>query len=439
MKRVAGLIATLIAIALTVSAQQSPPAAPPAQGQGAPAPVSKTNLGSDPNGNPLRLALKTGHISNYDESKVAPYTLPDPLTLADGRPVKNADAWRRERRKELIRLYETEIYGRMPADTPKVTWTAGDTDQAAHDGTAVMRRMAGRIGSAPDGPQIRLTIHTPAKVTRRVPVILLINFGGGATPPRAGMSSDPPVVKDILARGWGYATVGYQDIQPDRANTLSEGVIGLTLKPGQALPAPDEWGTISAWAWGISRILDYLETDSLVDAKQIAVFGHSRLGKTVLWASALDERIAAVFSSCAGEMGSALARRDWGETVDDMAQNFPWQFAGNFQKWPGRWKEMPVDAHLLVALSAPRPVFITGGTTDQWADPVGEFLSIVAAGPVYRLLGRKDLGVTSLPPLDQPVIEGDLGWHYHTGGHTATQADWQAFLTFLGRYVKVQD
>ena len=127
-----------------------------------------------------------------------------------------------------------------------------------------------------------------------------------------------------------------------------------------------------------------------------------------------------MFSSCAGEMGSALARRDWGETVDDMAQNFPWQFAGNFQKWPGRWNEMPVDAHMLIALSAPRPVFITGGTADQWADPVGEFLAAVAAGPVYRLLGRKDLGVTELPPLDTPVTSGDLGWHYHTGGHTAT-------------------
>ena len=148
----------------------------------------------------------------------------------------------------------------------------------------------------------------------------------------------------------------------------------------------------------------------------------------MLWASAHDERIAAVFSSCAGEMGSALARRDWGETVDDMAQNFPWQFAGNLQKWPGRWNDMPVDAHMLIALSAPRPVFITGGTTDQWADPKGEFLAEVAAGPVYRLLGRKDLGVTELPPLDTPVTAGDLGWHYHTGGHTATPADWTAFL-----------
>ena len=154
----------------------------------------------------------------------------------------------------------------------------------------------------------------------------------------------------------------------------------------------------------------------------------------MLWAAALDERVAAVFSSCAGEMGSSLARRDWGETVDDMAQNFPWQFAGAFQKWPGRWHEMPVDAHMLIALSAPRPVFVSGGTTDQWADPVGEFLAAAAAGPVYTLLGRKDLGVSALPPLDTPITSGDLGWHYHTGGHTATPEDWKAFLDFAAKY-----
>ena len=276
-----------------------------------------------------------------------------------------------------------------------------------------MKRVVGTIGNRAGAPEIKLTVHTPAKASKPVPIILLVNFGGGPPPPppapgaapRPAFPQDPPVAADILARGWGYAAVGYQDIQPDRLNTFDQGVIGLTLKPGETAPAPDEWGTISAWSWGISRVLDYLETDTAVDARQVAVFGHSRLGKTVLWASALDERIAAVFSSCAGEMGSALARRDWGETVDDMAQNFPWQFAGNFQKWPGRWNEMPVDAHMLIALSAPRPVFVTGGTTDQWADPVGEFLAQVAAGPVYRLLGRKDLGTTELPPLDTPLVQ----------------------------------
>jgi hypothetical protein len=270
-----------------------------------------------------------------------------------------------------------------------------------------------------------------------VPLILLVNFGGGppveGRPPSNAQFAEPPVAADILARGWGYAMVGYQDIQPDRLNTFNQGVVGQTVAPGQQ-PKPDEWGTIGAWAWGVSRIIDYFETDKLVDAKKIAVQGHSRIGKTALWASALDERIAAVYASCSGEMGAALARRDWGETVDDMAQNFPYWFAGNFQKYAGHWNDMPVDAHMLIALSAPRPVFITGGTADQWADPVGEFLATVAAGPVYRLLGKNDLGVTTLPPLDTPLTKGDLGWHYHTGGHAATADDWKAFLEFVGKY-----
>jgi hypothetical protein len=396
--------------------------------------------------------------------------------MANGTRVTSARAWN-ERRAEIVKLYENEIYSRVPANAPKVSWQVTETDSAAKDGTAVMKKVVGTMGTAADGPRINLTVYTPSKALRPVPMILLVNFGGGsgargaapaagtappaapapaaagsaaATPaapsaaapaaqPPAGrgrgpLNTEPPVAADILAHGWGYAMVGYNDIQPDRANAWKEGVIGLTLRPGQDQPGPDEWGTISAWAWGVSRIIDYFETDKAVNAKQVAIQGHSRLGKTVLWAAAKDERIAAVFSSCAGEMGSALARRDWGETVDDMAQNFAWQFAGNFQKWPGRWNEMPVDAHMLIALSAPRPVFVTGGTTDQWADPVGEFLAEVAAGPVYRLLGKKDLGTTELPPLDTPLTSGDLGWHYHTGGHVATPADWNAFLQFVGKY-----
>jgi hypothetical protein len=426
-------VAIVVAFGVTVGVAAQQPPTPPAPAAQAPTPPKTSNLGADANGNPLRLAFKTGHVSNYDESKVPPYTLPDPLRFADGTPVRDARAWLSKRRPEILRLYETEIYGRIPVQTPKVTWRVAETDPSARDGAAVMERVVGRIGEGEIAPEIKLTVYTPAKAKSAVPVILLLNFGGGQKPP---VPLEPPVAAEILARGWGYATVGYNDIQPDRADAFTEGVIGKTLPSGQQKPGADEWGTISAWAWGVSRIIDYFETDSAIDAKQIALHGHSRLGKTVLWASALDQRIAAVFSSCAGEMGSALARRDWGETVDDMAQNFPWQFAGNFQKWPGRWNEMPVDAHMLIALSAPRPVFVTGGTQDQWADPAGEFLAQVAAGPVYRLLGKKDLGVATLPALDTPIVSGDLGWHYHTGGHTATPADWKAFLEFLGKYFK---
>ena len=409
-----------------------------AAGAQAPPPAPVTNLGADANGNPRRLAVKTGHVSNYDESKVRPYTLPDPLVLQNGKPVRDADTWRRQRRPEIMRLYETEIFGRVPANAPKVTWRVAGAEPDARGGAVSITHVIGSVGSGPDASLIPLTLYTPAKAKGRVPVILVVNFGGGTgQPPAAPLpSAEPPVATEIMERGWGYATIAYQDIQPDRRTSLDEGVIARTRAPGLA-PAPGDWGAISAWAWGVSRAIDYLEKDPSVDAKRIAVEGHSRIGKTALWASANDTRIAAVFSSCAGEMGSALSRRDWGETVDDMAQNFPWWFSASFQKWAGRWDEMPVDAHMLIALSAPRPVFLTGGTADQWADPVGEYLAAVAAGPVYRLLGKKDLGVSQpQPPLDTPLTSGDLGWHYHTGAHAATPADWRAFLVFLDKYFK---
>jgi len=376
-----------------------------------------------PPAGPIRSADKTGHVSNYDEAKVGAFTLPDPLTLANGKRVKDAATWTKQRRPELIRLYEQEIWGRIPANTPKVAWTASPVETA--NGVTV-KRSAGTIGTGANAPTINLKVALPSAASKPVPVILLVQFGGGGAP-----VPDPPLANEILARGWGYATVGYNDIQPDKADAFDQGVIGATGKP-----ADDEWADVGAWSWGVSRIIDYLETDKAVDAKRIALHGHSRIGKTALWASALDERVAAVYASCPGEMGAALSRRDYGETVDDMAQRFPYWFDGNFQKWVGRWNEMPVDAHTLIALSAPRPVFVTGGTDDQWADPVGEFQALVAAGPVYRLLDRKDLGTTKLPPLDTPVIAGDLGWYYHTGPHAATPQDWKVFLQFLDKYFR---
>jgi hypothetical protein len=416
----------------------------------------------DPKGNPVRLAKATGHVSNYSEERVRPYTLPDSLVMASGERVTGADQWHRARRPEILKFYRDEIYGHVPADAPGVTWEVAETEAGARGGTAVMKRVSGRMGTRPDAPRMNLTVYLPAKSSGPVPVLLSLTFGFGpgargqaagktgqrpAAAPGKAESTKPAAVKgsgaggfdpvaDVLARGWGYASLPYGEIQPDRADRWTEGVIGQTLKPGQSRPAPDEWGTISAWAWGLSRAIDYLETDPSVDARRIVVTGVSRLGKTVLWAGAQDERVAAVFSVVSGEMGAALIRRDWGETLDDMAQNFPWQFAGNLQRWVGRWDELPVDQHMLIALCAPRPVYVNGGLTDQWSDPVGEFLALVAAGPVYRLLGGRDLGTTELPPLDAPVTGGDLAFHYHSGGHMAVPADWKAFLDFAERHFR---
>ncbi len=400
-----------------------------------------------PPANPVRIAKLTGHVSNYDEAKVGHYTLPDPLVLANGQPVRDAATWTKVRRPEILKLYETEIYGHVPATAPKATFEVVKTDPAAMDGTAVWKHVVVHFGAGADAPKVNVALFLPAKATGPVPLLLNVSFfadpsvGPPPPPPVPGAAAKAPMrdnapVADFLARGYGYATFRYVEAQPDNATTNETGVQKLAYAPGQAKPAPDEWGTIGVWAWTASRVLDYLETDKAVDAKRVAIIGHSRLGKTALWAGATDPRFAVVFSSCSGEMGAALARRDYGETVDDMAGNFPWQFAGNFQKYPGKWNEMPVDAHLLIALSAPRPVFVTGGTGDQWADPKGEFLAEVAAGPVYRLLGKKDLGTSEMPATDTPLIAGDLGFHYHTGGHTITPSDWRAFLEFAGRSLK---
>ncbi len=431
---------SLLLVALSLARAGTPVrAAEPLPATNAPLPRT------DANGNPLRRA-PTGHVSNYDEARVGAYTLPDPLVLLNGRPVPDADAWFKQRRPEILRLYESEIYGRVPDRAPKVTFTAVETDTNALNGLAIRKEIVGRFGDQPDAPALHVHLYLPAKAAAPVPVLLHLVFFGAApaaapaaatnaAPARPRFSETGPLT-NILARGYGYATFRYTEIEGDSAGNHLTLVRKLALSPDQAKPAPDEWGTISAWAWGASRALDYFETDRAVDAKRVAVIGHSRLGKTVLWAGARDPRFALVFSSCAGEMGSALARRDFGETLDDMAANFPWQFAGNFQKYSGHWNQMPVDAHLLIALNAPRQVFITGGTQDLWADPRGEFLAEVAAGPVYRLLGKKDLGTTEGPPLDTPLITGDLGFHYHTGGHTITPADWAAFLDFADRHLQ---
>jgi hypothetical protein len=404
----------------------------------------KTLPKTDAKKNPIRYADKTGHVSNYDESKVKPYTLPELLKMASGEPVTTAEMWFKKRRPEILKLFQTEIFGRIPENAPKVKWEVVSTDDNAAGGTAIMKKVVGTMGDKANAPKMNLTLFIPAKANGPVPVIFVIGFGfgggkGGAPAKDAGAGKAAAlggVPGEVLAKGFAYATVNYNEIQPDQNNQFDKGVIGQTLKPGQTKPAPDEWGAISAWAWGISRIIDYFETDKAIDAKCIGIQGTSRLGRTVLWEAAQDERVTAAFPAVSGEAAAALARRDWGETVDDMAQNYPWQLGGNYQKWVGRWNDMPIDSHMLIALVAPRALFVNGGTTDQWMDPVGMFLGLLHAGPAYKLVGAKDLGVKELPPIDKIVMDGDLAWSYHTGGHMATPTEWTAFLEFADRHFK---
>jgi len=394
---------------------------------------------AEPSRGPVRRA-PTGHVSNYDEAKVSNYTLPDPLKLQSGQPVTDAETWYELRRPELLKLYETEIYGRVPKQAPKMKFELVATDLGALSNTATRKDLVGHIGNPTNGPTVNLVLYLPANATGPVPVLLHVLFGNPPANSPAVTNSTRPgeigPIADILAHGYGYAMFRYTEIEGDsQTNSLSI-VRKLALPEGQIGPAADEWGTITAWAWATSKVLDYLETDRAVDAKRVALIGHSRLGKTALWAGARDPRFALVFASCSGELGASLARRDYGETVDDVIANFPWWFAVNFRKYSTRWNDLPVDSHMLIALNAPHPVFITGGTQDQWADPHGMFLAAVAAGSVYRLLGEWDLGTKELPPLDTPVNDGNLGFHYHTGPHSITAADWKAFLDFAGRFLK---
>jgi hypothetical protein len=291
-----------------------------------------------------------------------------------------------------------------------------------------------------------------------VPVILALNFRGNhaviadpgvrlaavwdretgtpQTAPEASRGADPQFdVAKILARGYGFATVHYGDIEPDFDGGYAHGIRPRFLRPGQNEPAPDEWGAIGAWAYGLSRALDFLETVEEVDARRVAVMGHSRLGKTALWAAAQDERFALVLSSCPGEGGASLMRRDYGETIAHLAHVFPYWFCARFREYAGRADRLPVDAHELIALIAPRPVYVTGAEDDQWADPTGQFLACVAAGPVYRLLGAPDLGADRMPPLDRPV-HGTIGYHYRTGVHAVTAFDWDQFLAFADIHLR---
>ncbi len=407
------------------------------------------------------LACPHVRATNYDESKAGSYTLPDPLVLQDGRPVRDAATWFKLRRPEILKLYQESIHGRSPPRPAEMTFQVFDEDRHALDGQAIRKQVTINFFGPAGGPKADMLIYLPAHAPGPVPVFLCLSFN-----PIDQVASDPAIrietswdrktltqhpdteqdrghaknwpVEKILARGYGLAVIYYCDIEPDLPGGagLKYGVRAHYLKAGQAEPAPDEWGAVAAWAWGLSRGLDYLETDRDVDAKHVIALGQSRLGKTVLWAGAQDTRFAMVVASCSGEMGAALSRRDYGETVDDMVRAFPYQFCANFRQYAHHWNDLPVDSHMLLSLIAPRPLFLNTGSLDLWSDPRGEFLAAVAAGPVYKLLGGEGPGTGEMPPLDTPVMRGLIGFHCHTGKHEILVSDWDKFLDFADLHLK---
>jgi hypothetical protein len=410
-----------------------------------------------------------GIPANYTEAKTGSYTLPDPLKFADGSPVADAKAWTEKRRPELLQLIEENQYGRVPPLPENFAFEVFYKGTPAFDGKALRKQVTIFFPSSRMNHAVDVLLYLPANATGPVPVLLNFGWTGNnlavpsdpgvkvgrqwsmtekrrvpsvATPPPAGgRGGGGPGrnvnVMQVVERGYGFAIFNYNDIDVDQPNAIAHGVRAAYLKPGQTEPAPDEWGSIAAWSWGASRIIDWLVSDPQVDPKRIAITGASRLGKTVLWTAARDERVALVIASVSGEGGAALSRRDYGETVAHLVAptRYPYQFAINYQKWAGRANDMPWDAHTIIALVAPRPILLQTGSGDKWSDPYGEFLAAKAATPVFALLGQKGIEQYSMPATGKPLMN-TLGYLMHDGPHGVMPADWPVFLDFLDAHLK---
>ena len=392
-------------------------------------------------------------LVNYDESKANPHpNLPDPLVMKNGKKVTSAKMWWNQRRPEIVEDFDREVYGRAPKSLPKVRWEVTNTTRGGNgDVPIVTKQLIGHVDNS-SYPQvtveIQLTLTTPANATAPVPVIMEFGGGFGGLAGRGGARGGPGAAAPntrswqqlVLAKGWGYATLVPGSVQADNGAGLSQGIIGLVNK-GQPRK-PDDWGALRAWAWGASRALDYFETDKTVDAKRVGLEGHSRFGKATIVAMAYDDRFAIAFVSSSGEGGAKLHRRNWGEQVENVAapNEYHWM-AGNFLKYSGplNASDLPVDSHELVALCAPRPVFLSAGATDGdgWVDAKGTFLAGVGAGPVYKLLGKKDLGTSEFPTIETPLLEGDVSFRQHSAGHTPAP-NWPIFISYAERYFNVR-
>jgi hypothetical protein len=401
------------------------------------------SLRAGPSGNP-----QASNAANIDEAKASPYTsLPDPLILNNGEKVNDVETWWKKRRPEIVEYFDREIYGRVPQNVPGVSWEVmSTTREVVEDIPVIVKIISGHVDNAsyPSiSVDIQLTLITPVKTTRPVPVVMEFGFifppGFKFPAPPVGIPKEPSWQQQVLLKGWGYAILVPSSYQADWGAGLTRGIIGL-VNNGQHRK-PDDWGALRAWAWGASRALDYFETDKSVNAKQVMIEGLSRYGKAAIVTMAYDSRFAVAFVVSSGAGGTKILRRVFGEQVENLTWSgeYHW-FAGNFLKYAGPLtvNDLPVDAHELVALCAPRPVFISAGSLEVeggWVDAKGMFLGGAYASPVYELLGKKGLGTYDFPPIETSLIDGEIAFRQHKGGHT-TGPNWPTFLHFAEKYIQ---
>lgn len=396
-----------------------------------------------PSGNP-----KDHNAANTNESKAATYTsLPDPLILNDGRKVKDAETWWKKRRPEIVEYFDREIYGRVPKNVPGVSWEIVKTkEDTIGNIPVVVKELLGHVDNSSFPSitvDIQLTLTIPADTKGPVPIAMEFGFilppGFKLPEPPPGVPKDPNWQQLVLEKGWGYAILVPTSYQSDNGAGLTKGIIGLVNKGEHR--KPDDWGALRAWAWGASRALDYFETDKSVNAKQVIIEGLSRYGKAAIVTMAYDQRFAIAFVGSSGAGGVKILRRNYGEQVENLASSseYHW-FAGNFIKYAGPLKsnDLPVDAHELAALCAPRPIFISSGSFEVeggWVDAKGMFLGGAYASPIYELLGKKGLGTYDFPPIETALTNGEIAFRQHKGGHT-TGPNWPEFLKWADKYLE---
>ena len=407
------------------------------------------------------LYVNSQNKANYDESKIPDYTLPDPLIMLNGDTVENAEMWKEERRPEVLQLFEENVYGKMPGELNISSFEVIEESGKALNNQAIRKQVLLKFKRQDKELEVNILIYLPKNI-EKTPIFLSYNFNGNhtttteeevfiskswvfniekdgindhkASEASRGNRTNRWKIEKIIASGYGLATIYYGEIDPDK-DDFSDGIHPFFYSENQTRPGSNEWGSIAAWAWGLSKAMDYFEKDNDIDQDKVAVMGHSRLGKTSLWAGATDERFALVVSNNSGCGGAAISRREIGETVKRMNTKFPHWCCANYDAYNDSVNELPVDQHMLIALMAPRPVYIASAENDKWADPKGEFLSALYATPVYNLFDKEGITNDEMPKINQP-IQNTIGYHIRTGKHDVTDYDWEQYIKFANKHLK---